>query len=241
MSAATTILFRPNMVFPQNLFRRHANRGNRDGDGSNSTSDSPLPTTTTNGGVNSATATNNMTNPNNTSEQEPQSRTTDTSFQNDEEEEQELIVQIPTNNNDNNLPNTNPTLFHLPWYTFAMNATANANSPNNNNNNNTLEPSTAAETTNHIQLRREAIRKEVERVQRANAIHFALLCLVPTSLLLIVIAAIVSEDSECSGDGLTVCEREPRSFVNAFTTRCICDAVRTVVSGGEDGDVDDDV
>ena len=86
----------------------------------------------------------------------------------------------------------------------------------------------------------------MERVQRANFIHFALLCLVPTSLLLIVIAAIISEDGECnvSGeDGVTVCERESRSFVNAFTTRCVCDAVRSVVNvdagttveDGEDG------
>ena len=51
------------------------------------------------------------------------------------------------------------------------------------------------------------------------------------------IAAIVSEDGECgSTAGLTVCEREPRSFVNAFTSRCICDAVTTVVA--EDFGVD---
>ncbi len=236
MSAATTILFRPNMALPQNLFRRHANRGSRDVDGSNSASDSPLPATTTNGGVDA--------NPNNGEQPPPSRTTTDSSFQNDDNdndlEEQELIVQIPTNNNEIIHPNTiNTTLFHLPWSSLAMNANANAPT-NNNNNTNALEPSTAAETTAHIQLRREAIRKEVERVQRTNAIHFALLCLVPTSLLLIVIAAIVSEDSECTGDGLTVCEREPRSFVNAFTTRCICDAVRTVVSGGDDGDENDD-
>lgn len=61
------------------------------------------------------------------------------------------------------------------------------------------------------------------------------------------IAAIISEDGECnvSGeDGVTVCERESRSFVNAFTTRCVCDAVRSVgnsdatatnIEDGEDG------
>ena len=81
-----------------------------------------------------------------------------------------------------------------------------------------------------INTRREAIRTEVERMQRNNCIHFAVLCLVPTSLLLIVVAAILSEDGECSGDGLTACEREPRTFVNAFTTRCICDAVGSVAS-----------
>ncbi len=71
--------------------------------------------------------------------------------------------------------------------------------------------------------------QKVERVQRANFIHFLVLCLVPTALLIIVIAAIVSEDGECgdgAGDEFTICEMEPRSFANAFTTTCICDAVR---------------
>jgi hypothetical protein len=89
-----------------------------------------------------------------------------------------------------------------------------------------------------LQQRRAAILAEVERVQRANFIHFALLCLVPTSLLLIVVAAIISEDGDCSGvEGVTVCEREERTFVNAFTTRCVCDAVRSgaaVVNQGEE-------
>lgn len=58
------------------------------------------------------------------------------------------------------------------------------------------------------------------------------------------IAAIVSEDGEC-GDGDTtaaddgsvlegvVCEREGRTFANAFTTRCVCQAVRSVVVVGD--------
>ncbi|KAL3787628.1 hypothetical protein HJC23_011776 [Cyclotella cryptica] len=92
-------------------------------------------------------------------------------------------------------------------------------------------------TATQLQQRRQDILREVERVQRANFIHFALLCLVPTSLLLIVIAAIVSEGGECLGaEGITICEREARTFVNAFTTRCVCDAVRSVVK--EDGNDD---
>ena len=53
---------------------------------------------------------------------------------------------------------------------------------------------------------------------------------------MIVIAAIVSEDGECSTgeNALTVCAREPRSVVNAFTSRCICDAVKSV-AGLSDG------
>jgi hypothetical protein len=75
---------------------------------------------------------------------------------------------------------------------------------------------------------------QVERVQRANFIHFFLLCLVPTALLVIVIAAIVSDDGDCGSSGddeLLACEMEPRSFANAFTTTCICDAVR-IPEGG---------
>eukprot|EP00804_Cyclotella_cryptica_P014777 CCRYP_017408-RA/>CCRYP_017408-RA protein AED:0.42 eAED:0.42 QI:0/0/0/1/0/0/2/0/183 len=53
----------------------------------------------------------------------------------------------------------------------------------------------------------------------------------------VLIAAIVSEGGECLGaEGITICEREARTFVNAFTTRCVCDAVRSVVN--EDGNDD---
>lgn len=120
--------------------------------------------------------------------------------ENNNEEIQELVVRMP--------PNT----------TYR------------NNNINTMEFPNWTLNEDEINTRREAIRTEVERMQRNNCIHFAVLCLVPTSLLLIVVAAILSEDGECSGDGLTVCEREPRTFVNAFTTRCICDAVGSVAS-----------
>lgn len=72
--------------------------------------------------------------------------------------------------------------------------------------------------------RREAIRNEIERSQRSNFVHFVLLCLVPTSLLLIVVASVLGESDACSGYP-TTCANEPRSFINAFTTRCICDAV----------------
>ena len=119
---------------------------------------------------------------------------------NDNDEEQELIVQVPHSNS--NASTTPPfVLQHM-----------------------VVEPSEEARA-----LRRESIRQEVERVQRANFIHFLVLCLVPTTLLVIVITAILSEDGECSGvnDGVN-CEREPRSFVNAFTSRCICDAIQSI-------------
>jgi len=129
-----------------------------------------------------------------------------------DDEEQELVVQVPSGHANGNSGTSSPSPFVLPSLAW--------------------EPSEEATA-----LRREAILQEVKRVQRANFIHFLVLCLVPTTLLLIVVAAIVSEDGECeSTAGLTLCEREPRSFVNAFTSRCICDAIRTAVEKhNEDG------
>lgn len=55
-------------------------------------------------------------------------------------------------------------------------------------------------------------------------IHFMILCLIPTSLLFIVIATVLGEDEECES-AATTCEKEARTFINAFTTRCVCDAI----------------
>merc|ERR1712157_333671 len=74
--------------------------------------------------------------------------------------------------------------------------------------------------------RRSMIQSEVERVQRTNFCHFALLCLVPTSLLLIVVITVLGEGDTCGNTNpFTKCFQESRSFVNAFTSRCVCDAV----------------
>jgi len=72
--------------------------------------------------------------------------------------------------------------------------------------------------------RRNVLLRELQRVQRASFIHFMILCLIPTSLLFIVIATVLGEDEECQS-AATACEKEPRSFINAFTTRCVCDAI----------------
>lgn len=72
--------------------------------------------------------------------------------------------------------------------------------------------------------RRQVLLRELRRVQRASFIHFSLLCLVPTVLLLVVIATVFGGEEECHSD-VTFCELEPRSFVTAFTTRCICDSI----------------
>ena len=72
--------------------------------------------------------------------------------------------------------------------------------------------------------RRNVLLRELQRVQRASFIHFMILCLIPTSLLFIVIATVLGEDEECQSPA-TTCEKEPRTFINAFTTRCVCDAI----------------
>jgi hypothetical protein len=51
-----------------------------------------------------------------------------------------------------------------------------------------------------------------------------LLCLIPTALLLIVVVTVFGEEEPC-GSEVTTCRQEARTFINAFTTRCICDAI----------------
>ena len=72
--------------------------------------------------------------------------------------------------------------------------------------------------------RRNIMLRELQRVQRASFIHFLILCLIPTVLLFIVIATVISEDEDCFSEA-TVCHKEPRNFINAFTTRCVCEAI----------------
>ena len=76
--------------------------------------------------------------------------------------------------------------------------------------------------------RRNILLRELQRVQRASFIHFLILCLIPTSLLFIVIATVVGENETCDS-AATKCAKEARTFINAFTTRCVCDAI-TVTS-----------
>jgi hypothetical protein len=72
--------------------------------------------------------------------------------------------------------------------------------------------------------RRNVLLGELRRVQRASFIHFVLLCLIPTALLIIVVATVVGDEEDCVSEA-TFCELEPRTFVNAFTTRCVCDSI----------------
>jgi len=84
--------------------------------------------------------------------------------------------------------------------------------------------------------RRNVLLRELQRVQRASFMHFALLCLIPSALLLVVVLALLSDSEECTSD-VTHCELEPRTFVNAFTTRCICDPIPVLRTWEEEGEV----
>ena len=72
--------------------------------------------------------------------------------------------------------------------------------------------------------RRNILLRELQRVQRISFIHFSLLCLIPTTLLIIVVASVVRGNEDCNTLA-TTCVKEARTFMNAFTTRCICDAI----------------
>ena len=87
------------------------------------------------------------------------------------------------------------------------------------------------ETGPQVEERRRAIMlRELERVQRTSFMHFVILCLIPTVLLFIVIATVIGEDEVCYSEA-TICHKEERSFINAFTTRCICEAIAVPRSG----------
>jgi hypothetical protein len=73
--------------------------------------------------------------------------------------------------------------------------------------------------------RRSILLRELQRVQRASFVHFLILCLIPTSLLLIVVITVLRDDDLCESTA-TLCEEEPRTFINAFTTRCVCNAIQ---------------
>ena len=59
--------------------------------------------------------------------------------------------------------------------------------------------------------------------------------------MVIVVTSIMSDDGECGNIGaygadvgLASCEMERRSFANAFTTTCICDAIKIEAMESED-------
>lgn len=105
---------------------------------------------------------------------------------------------------------------------------------------------TQAETEAYEERRRGMLLRELNRVQRANFIHFCLLFLMPTGLLLVVLLSAFTDkgadecgksgimgDDDGGEDNLANCYLEPRTFMNAFASRCICDAFEILVYRGE--------
>jgi hypothetical protein len=81
--------------------------------------------------------------------------------------------------------------------------------------------------------RRTILLRELQRAQRISCCHFVLLCTIPLVLLIIVLSAILGDNGDCNS-AVTYCEYEPRTFTNAFTTRCVCDPIpilRTELDG----------
>lgn len=69
--------------------------------------------------------------------------------------------------------------------------------------------------------RRAILIQELKRVQRTSCIQFSILCILPILLFVAMAIAVLGQDEECAST-VTYCELEPRTFVNAFTTRCVC-------------------
>ncbi len=77
-----------------------------------------------------------------------------------------------------------------------------------------------------MEERLEIILGKLKDLQMQSCRQFFLLCLVPTILMSVVIWAIIADLGHCGNDDLTTCSRERRTFINAYTSRCICRAIR---------------
>jgi hypothetical protein len=110
-----------------------------------------------------------------------------------------------------------------------------ANIHNNNNNataGNVSEPrgvvfdwiERADGTILQDERRRAILIQELKRVQRTSCIQFSILCLLPILLFAAMAIAVLGQDETCEST-ITECALEPRTFVNAFTTRCVCQPI----------------
>lgn len=73
--------------------------------------------------------------------------------------------------------------------------------------------------------RRNILLRELRRAQKSSFVQFLLLCMIPTVLLLVVIGTVLGDTEECASTETTFCAMEERTFMNAFTTRCICESI----------------
>jgi hypothetical protein len=72
--------------------------------------------------------------------------------------------------------------------------------------------------------RRAVLLRELERVQRKSCIQFSMLCTIPIVLLIIVLITVLGDERDCISD-VTECYLEQRTFMNAYTTRCVCEPI----------------
>ena len=82
------------------------------------------------------------------------------------------------------------------------------------------------EIQTYNEMLRESLVLELQRVQKRNFIHFAVLFLVPTGMIVLVVWGALSKAGVCDttipGIG---CTREPRRFVHAFASWCLYQAI----------------
>jgi hypothetical protein len=106
---------------------------------------------------------------------------------------------------------------------------------NQGNNNNTDGTSNLPNWIDHLdhtgdpifdERRRTILLHELKRIQRRSFLNFVALCLIPILLFTAMIIIVFSGDSgQACVSTITYCRLEQRSFVNAFTTRCLCDPI----------------
>ena len=86
--------------------------------------------------------------------------------------------------------------------------------------------STPENLEDYEESRREDLMDELDRVQRQNLMQFLALCLIPCCLLvMIMMSSFNDKDVPCVGIDGAACEYETRVFMNAYSRRCICDAI----------------
>lgn len=74
------------------------------------------------------------------------------------------------------------------------------------------------------EYRRQILLVELKRRQRISCIQFTIMCSIPL-LLFVIMVILVTQDSVPCTSTITKCILQPRSFTNAYTTRCICDPI----------------
>jgi hypothetical protein len=143
------------------------------------------------------------------------------------------IKQNGINHIDNeNDDDDNMTIIFLETESSTQNQSNNDNNNTSNNSNNNNNLPNWVDRLDHTgdpifdERRRTILLQELKRIQRRSFFNFVLLCTIPLLLFVTMIIIVFSGDSDkgCLST-ITYCRLEQRSFVNAFTTRCLCDPI----------------